>query len=114
MTRELWTAVDDYLEEQLLAPDAALDAALAANAAGRLPAIDVSPPQGKLLTLLAQMQRARAILEIGTLGGYSTICLARALPPTAGSSPSSSIRGMRRSRAATSSALGSLSMNSLS
>ena len=80
MTRELWTAVDDYLEEQLLSPDTALDAALAANAAGGLPAIDVSPPQGKLLTLLARLQGARAILEIGTLGGYSTICLARALP----------------------------------
>ena len=81
MTRELWTAVDDYLEERLLAPDAALEAALAANAAGGLPAIDVSPPQGKLLTLLARLQGARTILEVGTLGGYSTICLARALPP---------------------------------
>ena len=80
MMRELWTTVDDYLEERLLAPDAALTDALVANAAGGLPAIDVSPPQGKLLTLLAQMQGARAILEVGTLGGYSTICLARALP----------------------------------
>ena len=81
MSSERWTAVDDYIGDRLLAPDPALGAALAANAAAGLPAIDVSPPQGKLLTLLALLQGARSILEIGTLGGYSTICLARALPP---------------------------------
>ena len=80
MSWERWTAVDDYIGDRLLAPDPALAGALAANTAAGLPAIDVSPPQGKLLTLLAQLQGARSILEIGTLGGYSTICLARALP----------------------------------
>ena len=62
-------------------PDPALDAALQASAAAGLPAIGVSPNQGKLLQLLARLQGARAILELGTLGGYSTIWLARALPP---------------------------------
>src|SRR5262249_49150634 len=62
-------------------PDGVLTAALDANAAAGLPPIDVSPTQGKLLMLLAQIQQARTILEIGTLGGYSTIWLARALPP---------------------------------
>lgn len=79
MTPELWTAVDRYLAELLAPADAALEAALAANRAAGLPAIDVSPPQGKLLHLLARLQGARNILEIGTLGGYSTIWLARAL-----------------------------------
>lgn len=79
MTPELWTAVDRYLAELLTPADAALEAALAANRAEGLPAIDVSPPQGKLLHLLARLQGARNILEIGTLGGYSTIWLARAL-----------------------------------
>lgn len=77
----LWTAVDRYVAETLMAPDPVLDAALAANTAANLPAIDVSPTQGRFLQLLAQVQRAHRILEIGTLGGYSTICLARALPP---------------------------------
>ena len=63
------------------AADPALDAALAANKAAGLPAIDVSPPQGKLLNFFARMIGARRVLEIGTLGGYSTIWLARALPP---------------------------------
>jgi len=80
MTARTWTAVDAYVAEQLIPPDAALDAALAANAAAGLPSIDVSPPQGKLLHLLARISGARRILEIGTLGGYSTIWLARALP----------------------------------
>jgi predicted O-methyltransferase YrrM len=75
-----WRAVDDYIAHHLLAPDAALDAALAANAAGGLPAIDVSAAQGKMLHLYARMMNARRILEVGTLGGYSTIWLARALP----------------------------------
>ena len=75
-----WKAVDDYIAGQLLAPDPGLDAALAANEAGGLPAIDVAPVQGKLLHLLARMRGARRILEVGMLGGYSTIWLARALP----------------------------------
>lgn len=75
-----WAAVDTYISAHLLGPDPALDAALAANAAAGLPAIDVAPVQGKLLHLLARMVNARRILEVGTLGGYSTIHLARALP----------------------------------
>ncbi|HEY6127648.1 MAG TPA: O-methyltransferase [Candidatus Acidoferrum sp.] len=78
--QEQWVAVDRYFAEQLSLSDAALDAALAANKAAELPAIDVAPNQGKLLQLLAQMVGAKRILEIGTLGGYSTIWLARALP----------------------------------
>lgn len=74
-----WAAVDRYVEDLLLSPDPVLDGALEANAAAGLPAHDVSPPQGKLLLLLARMAGARAILEVGTLGGYSTIWLARAL-----------------------------------
>jgi predicted O-methyltransferase YrrM len=80
MTQELWTAVDHYLEEMLVSSDPALDAALEASAASDLPSIQVSPTQGKLLHLLAKGMGARRILEIGTLGGYSTIWLARALP----------------------------------
>jgi len=76
-----WSAVDDYLTDLLLGPDPALEAARAASAAAALPDIAVSPPQGKMLFLLARLQGARAILEIGTLGGYSAIWLARALPP---------------------------------
>jgi predicted O-methyltransferase YrrM len=76
-----WSAVDDYLNAALLPPDPALEEALRANAAAGLPSIDVAPNQGKLLHLLARIQGARDILEIGTLGGYSTIWLARALPP---------------------------------
>jgi predicted O-methyltransferase YrrM len=81
MSRRTWTAVDDYIAESLLPADPALEAALANNRASGLPAIDVSPVQGKLLYLLARMKGASTILEIGTLGGYSTIWLARALPP---------------------------------
>jgi predicted O-methyltransferase YrrM len=80
MSKELWASVDRYLKGALLRSDPVLDAALHANAAAGLPAIDVAPNQGKLLNLLAQMLGARTILEIGTLGGYSTIWLARALP----------------------------------
>jgi len=76
---ERWTAVDAYIAGKLLGDDPALDAALAANAAGGLPAIDVSAVQGKFLYLLALASGARRILEVGTLGGYSTIWLARAL-----------------------------------
>jgi len=75
-----WTEVDRYLTDLLLPDDPALDAALAASESARLPAIQVSPPQGMLLHLLAQIRGTRRILEIGTLGGYSTIWLARALP----------------------------------
>ncbi|WP_214370003.1 O-methyltransferase [Pseudonocardia sp. H11422] len=75
-----WSAVDDYITGLLVGPDPALDAALEVNARAGLPAIDVSPAQGKLLHLLARSIGARRILEIGTLGGYSTIWLARALP----------------------------------
>jgi predicted O-methyltransferase YrrM len=80
MSEDQWKAVDGYLSEQLVPRDAALEAALEASAAAGLPAINVSPMHGKLLHLLAKMQRAQRILEIGTLGGYSTIWLARALP----------------------------------
>ncbi|HXA14114.1 MAG TPA: O-methyltransferase [Opitutaceae bacterium] len=80
MTQEQWTKVDGYFGQALLPPDAVLQSALAANSSAGLPAIDVSPPQGKFLYLLAKIHGARRILEIGTLGGYSTICMARALP----------------------------------
>lgn len=80
MSLRLWTAVDRYYDDLFVPQDEALDAALEASAAAGLPAIDVAPNQGKLLYLLARMQGARKILEIGTLGGYSTIWLARALP----------------------------------
>lgn len=80
MDRAKWSAVDAYTVEKIAPSDFALDAALAANAAAGLPPHDVSPPQGKLLHLLARMARARKVLEIGALGGYSTIWLARALP----------------------------------
>jgi len=76
-----WAAVDDYLSERLAPGEAALTEALEANAAAGLVAADVSPAQGRMLELLARLCGARAILEIGTLGGYSTIWLARALPP---------------------------------
>lgn len=84
MTQELWTAVDRYITDLLVRPDAALDAALEASDAAGLPSINVSPCHGKLLQLLARVQGARNILEIGTLGGYSTIWLARALPADGG------------------------------
>ena len=80
MDQDLWTSVDRYIEK-LLPPDQQLAEALKANTRAKLPSIDVSPTQGKLLHLLARMQGAKRILEVGTLGGYSTICLARALPP---------------------------------
>jgi predicted O-methyltransferase YrrM len=80
MSKELWTTVDHYMVERLIPRDSVLDEALQANAAASLPTIDVAPNQGKLLHLLARIQGARRILEIGTLGGYSTIWLGRALP----------------------------------
>src|SRR4051812_10170302 len=81
MSEERWSAVDRYVADLLVPQDPALDAALEANAAAGLPAHDVSPVQGRLLELLARLRGARRILEIGTLGGYSTIWLARALGP---------------------------------
>jgi predicted O-methyltransferase YrrM len=80
MTQELWTTVDHYLAESLFASDPVLEEVLRANAAAGLPAQDVAPNQGKLLYLLALISRGKKFLEIGTLGGYSTIWLARALP----------------------------------
>ena len=80
MDQELFTAVDRYLANELMPEDAPLRDALKANAEAGLPSIDVSPTQGKLLHLLARMSGAKRILEVGTLGGYSTIWLARALP----------------------------------
>lgn len=81
MNQSLWQDVDEYIEEQLIGPDRALDEALRASIAAGLPAIAVSPAQGKLLHLLARIHGARRVLEIGTLGGYSTIWLARGLVP---------------------------------
>jgi predicted O-methyltransferase YrrM len=81
MTQDRWNAVDCYITDLLVPADAALDGALEASEAAGLPHIHVAPNQGKLLWMLAKMQGARNILEIGTLGGYSTIWLARALPP---------------------------------
>jgi predicted O-methyltransferase YrrM len=80
VNRNLAKAVDDYFTKTVVAPDKALEEALAANAAAGLPSIDVSAPQGKLIHLMARMTGARKALEIGTLGGYSTIWLASALP----------------------------------
>ena len=77
---EMWTAVDQYIERLLVGDDAALHAVLQSSQEGGLPAIAVSPAQGKWLSLMAKAIGARRILEIGTLGGYSTIWLARALP----------------------------------
>jgi predicted O-methyltransferase YrrM len=75
-----WTAVDEYVSGLLAPYDEALDSVLEASEVAGLPAIQVSPPQGKLLQLLAQTLGAKAILEFGTLGGYSTIWLGRGLP----------------------------------
>jgi predicted O-methyltransferase YrrM len=80
MSQKQWSRVDDYIIDRLVPQDQALEESLAANKAAGLPAIDVSPNQGKLLSLFARMAGARRVLEVGTLGGYSTIWLARALP----------------------------------
>ena len=77
----VWRAVDHYIVERLLPEDSVLEGVLKANKAAGLPAIDVSPAQGKLLHLLVRMCGAKKVLEIGTLGGYSTIWMGRALPP---------------------------------
>ncbi|HME84727.1 MAG TPA: O-methyltransferase [Roseiarcus sp.] len=81
MSERGWRAVDAYFDETIVGRDSVLEATLSANAAARLPSIDVSAAQGKMLTLMARMAGARMALEIGTLGGYSTICIARALLP---------------------------------
>ena len=75
-----WAAVDRYFEDLLVPRDEVLDSALGANRDAGLPSIDVTPLQGKFLELLVHISGARRVLEIGTLGGYSTIWLARALP----------------------------------
>jgi predicted O-methyltransferase YrrM len=80
MTRDQWNAVENYFLEALAPPDPALDAALEASRAAGLPPISVAPNEAKQLHLFALVRGARAILEIGTLGGYSTTWLARALP----------------------------------
>ncbi|QSQ21585.1 O-methyltransferase [Pyxidicoccus parkwayensis] len=81
MSQQQWTAVDRYITDQLVPHDAALEEALRASDAAGLPPIHVAPNQGKFLHLLARIHGARSVLEVGTLGGYSTIWLARALPP---------------------------------
>jgi predicted O-methyltransferase YrrM len=80
MTQETWTAVDAYIADLFIGSDPPLDETLEKSHVAGLPAIAVAPHEGKLLMLLARAIRARRILEIGTLGGYSTIWLARALP----------------------------------
>jgi predicted O-methyltransferase YrrM len=77
---ESWSVVDSYLNGVLLPPDPIAEATLAANAKAGLPAIDVSPTQGRLLQLLVRMSGARRVLEVGTLGGYSTMWIGRGLP----------------------------------
>ena len=81
MSWEVWNRVDEFVGETLLDSDPVLEAALKASADAGLPPIAVSPAQGRFLQLLARIHGARSILELGTLGGYSTILLARALPP---------------------------------
>ena len=81
MSADRWEAVDRYVTDLFEPPDEVLDAALAASRDAGLPPINVSPVQGRLLHLLARAVGARQVLELGTLGGYSTIWLARALPP---------------------------------
>jgi predicted O-methyltransferase YrrM len=80
MSHDNWTEIDDYITAHLLRDGDALTSALSNNLANNLPPIDVSATQGKMLFLMAQMAEAQRILEVGTLGGYSTIWLARALP----------------------------------
>nr|MBA3276907.1 O-methyltransferase [Chloroflexia bacterium] len=82
MTAEIWNAVDTYFEDSLIGPDDVLAGALARSREAGLPDIQVAGNQGKLLSMLARIHRAERILEIGTLAGYSTIWLARALPPS--------------------------------
>src|ERR1700737_4627851 len=79
MTQQLWTSVDDYITDLFVPFDPVMQEVLAASEAAGLPSISVAPNEGKLLMLLAQICGARNILEIGTLGGYSTIWLARGM-----------------------------------
>jgi predicted O-methyltransferase YrrM len=81
VTKDLWTEVDQYFSERLLAADPVLDSVIEACEKAGLPSIAVSPNQGKLLELLVKLMDARSILELGTLGGYSTIWLARGMRP---------------------------------
>lgn len=81
MSQELWTAVDAYFEDLFIPADAVLDDVVAASDAAGMPRMNVAANQGKLLMLIAQIHGSRRILEFGTMGGYSTIWLARALPP---------------------------------
>jgi predicted O-methyltransferase YrrM len=81
MNDKLWDNVDNYLESALMEPDDLLRGALRASGEGGLPNIAVSPLQGEFLHLLVRLMGAKRILEVGTLGGYSAICMARALPP---------------------------------
>jgi predicted O-methyltransferase YrrM len=81
MDQEMWDALDNFFCDALLAPDDSLDAALVSSSEAGLRPINVAPNQGKFLHLLAKIHGARRILEIGTLGGYSAIWMARALPP---------------------------------
>lgn len=82
MVNNVWKDVDEYFVDKLIPSDVTLEEVLQANKEAGIPEIDVSPPQGKLLYLLAKIKEAKNILEIGTLGGYSSIWLARALPET--------------------------------
>jgi predicted O-methyltransferase YrrM len=79
MGQTIWSDVDDYIAENLIPHDPMLEAVLKANRVANLPQIDVSPAQGKFLNLLVRMSKARLVLEIGTLGGYSSIWMARGL-----------------------------------
>ena len=81
MKQEQWTAVDHYIADTVVRPDEALRSALKRSEDAGLPAISVSPAQGKLLMQLAMIRGAKNVLEIGTLGGYSTIWLARGMAP---------------------------------
>jgi len=78
--QERWDAVDDWIESQLVSEDSTLRGAVAASVEAGLPPIQVSPAQGRMLELLVRVTNARTVLEVGTLGGYSTIWLARRLP----------------------------------
>ena len=82
MTEQNWNDIDAWLAERVVAGDEVLDAALTDSDAAGLPAIAVSPLAGKLLHLIVRLRDARRVLEVGTLGGYSTIWMARALPPS--------------------------------
>jgi len=105
MTQELWSRVDEYIVTLLVPSDDALDAALVDSTQAGLPAINVAPNQGKFLSLLASIQGAENILEIGTLGGYSTIWLALdstswsafASAPRSKRYPSSQLKACQRS-----------------